>query len=394
MGYPEVPLGTVVKHRKEFIEIDDTQTYKRCRVKLHAAGIVLRDEVSGSEIKTKRQQVCRADELLVAEIDAKHGGFGIVPAALEGAIVSSHYFLFEIDEAALDHSFLGHYIRTPAFRDQVAAQGSTNYAAIRPQNVLDYTMPLPPPWEQQRIVARVEELAAKVEEARGLRRTASTDVLIRAMNEAIIADSRWSRMPLGEIVTGSQNGLAPRPKNDPPGTRILRISAATSRPNGVVDETDYKYLELGNRQEDNFRLLPGDLLACRFNGNLAYVGRFAIFQGRSEEQYVYPDKLIRFRADPSHAISGYIRSAMNSPSVRTAIEEKCATTAGNIGISAGALKTIELPVPPLFEQRRIVAYLEDMQGKVDSLKRLQAETAAELEALMPSILDQAFRGAL
>jgi type I restriction enzyme S subunit len=95
-----VSLGRVLKHRSEFVTIDDTQTYKRCRVQLHAQGIVLRDKLEGAAIKTKSQQICRTGELLVAEIDAKLGGFGIVPPALEGAIVSSHYFLFEIDELA------------------------------------------------------------------------------------------------------------------------------------------------------------------------------------------------------------------------------------------------------------------------------------------------------
>ena len=48
----------------------------------------------------------------------------------------------------------------------------------------------------------------------------------------------------------------------------------------------------------------------------------------------------------------------------------------------------------LAEQRRIVAYLDELQEKADALKTLQAETSAELDALMPSILDQAFCGEL
>jgi type I restriction enzyme S subunit len=54
----------------------------------------------------------------------------------------------------------------------------------------------------------------------------------------------------------------------------------------------------------------------------------------------------------------------------------------------------QIPPPPLDEQRRIVAYLGNLQAKVDALKRLQAETAAELDALLPSILDKAFKGEL
>jgi len=53
-----------------------------------------------------------------------------------------------------------------------------------------------------------------------------------------------------------------------------------------------------------------------------------------------------------------------------------------------------IPVPALNEQHCIVAYLEELQAKADGLKRLQAETATELDALLPSILDKAFKGEL
>jgi type I restriction enzyme S subunit len=41
-----------------------------------------------------------------------------------------------------------------------------------------------------------------------------------------------------------------------------------------------------------------------------------------------------------------------------------------------------------------VAELDALQAEVDSVKRLQAETAADLDALLPSILDRAFKGEL
>ncbi|MBI1273336.1 MAG: hypothetical protein GC131_04540 [Alphaproteobacteria bacterium] len=175
-AYPTAALGEVVRHRKEFIQIDDLTAYRRPRVQLHAQGIVLRDEVPGALIKTKKQQVIRAGEFLVAEIDAKVGGFGIVPEHLNGAIVSSHYFLFQNDPLHLDEKFLGWFIKTPAFRQQVEAQGSTNYAAIRPADVLGYTIPLPPLDEQHRIVARIEEISTKVSEACTVRQSSTQEL--------------------------------------------------------------------------------------------------------------------------------------------------------------------------------------------------------------------------
>ena len=60
------------------------------------------------------------------------------------------------------------------------------------------------------------------------------------------------------------------------------------------------------------------------------------------------------------------------------------TTAGQYNVSLGRLRAAEIPVPPLPEQRRIVAELDALQLQVDALKRLQAETSVELDALLPS----------
>lgn len=51
------------------------------------------------------------------------------------------------------------------------------------------------------------------------------------------------------------------------------------------------------------------------------------------------------------------------------------------------LAKIEIPLPPLTVQQQVV----ELQAKVDAVKALQAETAAELNALLPTILDRAIR---
>jgi type I restriction enzyme S subunit len=69
-------------------------------------------------------------------------------------------------------------------------------------------------------------------------------------------------------------------------------------------------------------------------------------------------------------------------------------TAGQQRVLQSFLQQKVIPVPPLPEQRRIVAYLDVLQAKVDALRRLQAETSAELDALLPAVLDKAFKGEL
>ncbi|MGA3265982.1 MAG: restriction endonuclease subunit S, partial [Verrucomicrobiota bacterium] len=81
---------------------------------------------------------------------------------------------------------------------------------------------------------------------------------------------------------------------------------------------------------------------------------------------------------------------------RTVFEKAWASTTGSAQptVPLRAIRELPIPVPPLAEQRRIVAELDALQAEVDALKRLQAETTAELDALLPSILDKAFKGEL
>jgi type I restriction enzyme S subunit len=58
------------------------------------------------------------------------------------------------------------------------------------------------------------------------------------------------------------------------------------------------------------------------------------------------------------------------------------------------IKALKIPLISVTEQRRIVAELDALQAEVEALKHHQAETSAELDALLPAILDRAFRGEL
>jgi type I restriction enzyme S subunit len=74
--------------------------------------------------------------------------------------------------------------------------------------------------------------------------------------------------------------------------------------------------------------------------------------------------------------------------------EEIAPQSAQKNINLQILSPLPVPKLSLDEQRRIVAELEALQAEVDALKRLQAETAAELDALLPAILDKAFKGEL
>jgi len=68
--------------------------------------------------------------------------------------------------------------------------------------------------------------------------------------------------------------------------------------------------------------------------------------------------------------------------------------AGQQRVPQSFLNNMVIPIPPLEEQRRLVAYLDGLQPQVSALRGLQCESARELTALLPSVLDRAFRRGL
>ena len=153
-----VPFSNFLQENKESITIDDNKKYARVTVKLHGNGIFLRDEVKGKDIKTKEQKLTKTNQLIIAEIDAKLGGYGIIPKDLKDSIVSSHYFLFDIDESKILPKYLDYVMRFGNYEEQIKpfVKGTTNYAAIRPKHVLQLTIPLPTIKIQNSIVERID----------------------------------------------------------------------------------------------------------------------------------------------------------------------------------------------------------------------------------------------
>ena len=203
----------------------------------------------------------------------------------------------------------------------------------------------------------------------------------------------WRRLRLEEFLTeNTRNGYSQKPDDAPDGIPILRISAGTTRVDGLVAEEEHKLISgIGPDIREKYCLMDGDLLACRFNGNKEFVGKMKLFRDYLQIQPIYPDKLIRVRVDPFKALPEFVRIAGESDIVRQQVEAFCATTVGNWGISASKLKKVVFPLPPLAEQHRIVAKVDELMAVCDRLEASLAggeETRGRLvEAVLGGVLE-------
>lgn len=147
-----------LEQSKEKVEIEDDKTYKQITVKLYGKGAVLRDKKRGERIETKKQYKAKEGDLIVSKIDARNGALAIVPEELDGAVVTSDFPLFKVDTDIINLDFLRYSLRYGNWDDilERSAKGTTNRRRVKPSDVLDLEVPLPPMEEQEEIAERLE----------------------------------------------------------------------------------------------------------------------------------------------------------------------------------------------------------------------------------------------
>ena len=97
MAWRSVPFGAFLTRSLNWVEPQPNQTYKQVTARLWGRGLRLRGEVYGSQIAARRQVQVRENQFLLSRIDARHGAFGLVPAELDGALVSGDFPAFDVD---------------------------------------------------------------------------------------------------------------------------------------------------------------------------------------------------------------------------------------------------------------------------------------------------------
>jgi type I restriction enzyme S subunit len=142
-----------------------------------------------------------------------------------------------------------------------------------------------------------------------------------------------------------------------------------------------------------WRLLPGDVLVVEGNGSEDQIGRSAIFNGELED-CVHQNHIIRLRPDKNKLMPEYLNHYLNSPLGIETMKNISRTSSGLYHLSVGKIKSIRIPLPAIGQQAKAVAFLENLQKSVEQVQILETQIQSELDALLPAILNKAFKGEL
>jgi len=389
--WPFVPLGKVLKERREEPSPDDLAAGRIkviAKIGFDSGQIQLR-----SESNTKTGMILiQPGDLVVSGINAAKGAIAIYGEENKEPIAATiHFGAYVPNKDRVEIKFLWWLLRSQFFRELLLEYIPGGIKTeLKAKRLLPIPIPLPPLPEQQRIVARIEELAAQINEAHALRQQAEeeakflmTQVAAKAYDDIT---KIWRPRRLDDLCRRITDGTHLTPRYVENGVPFLSVKDITS---GRISFDNVKYITPEEHAQLTIRCKPvfGDVLLTKV-GTTGFAKAIDVEREFSIFVSLALLKLKRELLDPRFA-----ECMLNSARLREYSAEGTRGV-GNKNLVLKFIREFPMPSPPLPEQLRIVAELDALQTEVDTLKHLQSETAAELDALLPSILDRAFKGEL
>ena len=188
----------------------------------------------------------------------------------------------------------------------------------------------------------------------------------------------WATMPqLGELNRGKSKH---RPRDDPRlygGPYPFIQTGDIRKSGGTIREHTQTYSEFGLQQS---RLWPEGTLCITIAANIAETGllRFAS---------CFPDSVVGFNHDGSPATTRYVEFF-----IRTAKEKlaQFAPATAQKNINLDVLQKVAIPLPPLAEQKRIMAEVERRLSVVEELEAVVSANLQRATRLRQSVLQHTF----
>ena len=394
--FPRVPLGHVSQPVSRLEVPEPGKPYRLVGVRLWGQGAYERETIDGSQTKYATLSRVEAGDIVVNKIWARNGSVSVVTDGVSGCFGSNEFPTFVPDRSMLEPRWFYWITKTRSFWDQCdeKSRGTSGQNRIRPERFMEIMIPLPPLDEQRWIVARIEELAAKIETARRLRWQTVEELhaLWGARSRQLFVGFKAAQSCRVSEIAEVRGGIQ-KHSGRAPGMNPRRYITVAHVQRNHIDTSDPRYFEVSDQELERWRLAPGDVLVIEGNGSAEQIGRAALFRGEIED-CVHQNHVIRVRPDPSMIRPEFLNAFFNSPAGREEMLERSRTTSGLFNLSVGRIKDIVVPVPSVTEQSAVMRELGDLERNVNSVVRLHQGSAAELDALLPALLDKAFSGSL
>ncbi len=387
--------------------------------------------------KTNMILVCSGD-LVISGINVAKGAMGIYHGE-EDITATIHYSSYTSDMSKIEIGYFRRFLKSAEFIRLLQSQVKGGIKTeIKPKHLLALEIDLPDIQEQKQIVKYFERIETEDRELK--QELTHQQSLLKKLRQQILQEAIEGKL--------SQDWRAKNPNAEPAGKLLKRIQAEKQQlikdkkiknqkplpaiseaekpfelPEGWawcrLGEASYEFqygtsskslengdipvLRMGNIQNgqiiwsklvysndneeiDKFNLIEDDLLFNRTNSR-ELVGKTGLYKGNQKS--IYAGYLVRF-----HMATGidanYTNFVMNSPLHNNWCNEVKTDAIGQSNINATKLSNFRFPLPPLAEQKAIVAKVEKLLSLCDQLQAQITQNQSHADGLMQAVLTAAF----
>ena len=289
----------------------------------------------------------------------------------------------------LNLRYLLHYFRY--FEAQLQQKGTgTTFKAITQDIVKNLEVPIPSLEEQERIVARIEELFSELDN--GVETLRKTKQQLEVYRQAVISaafpemtDENTVRLDeIADISGGITKGrdLSKQETVHLPYLRVANVQ------NGYLDLTQMKTIELKVSEKEKYLLRSGDVLYTE-GGDRDKLGRGTVWNDEIPN-CVHQNHVFKARLDLKKANPRYVAYWSMSAFARNYFYNKGKQSVNLASINKTVLSALTLPLPSLPEQEATLREIESRLSVCDSIEKTVDTALQQAEAMRQSILKRAF----
>lgn len=299
---------------------------------------------------------------------------------------------------------LYYYLCTENFvQDLLSMASATTIAIVNKSKMESCAFPLPPLSEQQRIVERIEELLAKLDEAKERLQEVADSFAVRKAailhnaftgeltkqwrRENGVSDESWEEKKLGEVGFWLGGGTPSTSREEYwENGNILWITSKDMK-SAVIEDTLMKVNEIGVKNSSANYIEKPALLVVMRSGILRRTFPVAMvkkpFTVNQDLKAIIPDK------DDLEFLYWMLLSNEQR------ILDTCMKNGTTVeSINSNALKDLTFKCPTLPEQHEIVRLIDDLLARERSAQQAAEQALASIDLMKKSILARAFRGEL
>ncbi|MEQ1938041.1 hypothetical protein ABMA46_07295 [Mesorhizobium sp. CN5-321] len=350
----------------------------------------------GSDAPSRARRLIRTGDTLFSTVRTYLKNIALVPEELNGELTSTGIAVLRPSDA-VDPGYLFRWACSDNFVGTLSgAQDGTMYPAVSDRDVATAAIPLPPLFEQRRIVAKIDSLAGKSRRARDhldhiprLVEKYKQAVLATALNPHEMAG--WQHAQLEGVVADALIGLV-RGKSEQSATHgVPYIRMNHYDLDGRWNEDDLTLVGADAQEMARYELREGDLLFNTRN-SFELVGKVALWSKRPSG-YLYNNNLLRLRFKPE-VIPAFAFYQMISPQFRTYLHSVKSATTSVCAIYQRSIMAAPWAYPEIDQQLAIAGWIEAAFAKIDRLASEATSARKLIDRLDQAVLAKAFRGEL